>query len=75
MHQRKRGFDRSEKGAVGCLGEPTVRAALSGLGYDLQWEMGAYVISDRRAAMDLKADFEIVACSTLDEIVALFRLR
>lgn len=56
------------------LREGTVRAALSGLGYDLQWEMGSYVVSDRRAALKLPGSVELVACGNLDEVVRHFKL-
>lgn len=74
MPQAKPDIDCSKTRADRRFKEPTVRAALSGLGYDLQWEMGTYIVSDRRAAIDLKTSFELVSCATLDEVVALFRL-
>jgi hypothetical protein len=57
------------------LSEATVRAALSGLGYDLQWEMGSYVVSDRRATFELPGSVDMVACASLGEVVQMFRLR
>jgi hypothetical protein len=75
MARIKGGNDCSPPRADGPLSEATVRAALSGLGFELHWEMGSYVVRDRRATLNLHASPELVTCDSLNRVVALFRLR
>jgi hypothetical protein len=44
------------------------RAALSGLGFDLESYMGTYTITDRRAALDLPSAIQPVICQSLEEV-------
>jgi hypothetical protein len=56
------------------LNEAAVRAALSGLGFVLQREMGTYIITDQRAAMGLSSAAQPVICKSLSDVMDLFHL-
>jgi hypothetical protein len=54
--------------------EAIVRITLSGLGFDMERKLGAYVVTDRRAAIDLPGAMQPTTCQTLEEVVGMFSL-
>jgi hypothetical protein len=56
------------------LEEAIVRATLSGLGFDLERKFGAYVVTDRRAAIDLPGAMQPTTCQTIEEVVGMFSI-
>jgi hypothetical protein len=54
--------------------EAVIRATLSGLGFDLERKSGAYVVTDRRAALDLPGAMQPTTCQTIDAVIGLFSI-
>jgi hypothetical protein len=54
--------------------EAVVQTILSGLGFDLNSEMGNYLVTDRRNLFKLPSATQRVICSSLDEVIKRFRL-
>ena len=54
--------------------EAIVRLTLSGLGFDLERKLGAYVVTHRRAALDLPGVMQPTICQTFDAVIGLFSI-
>jgi hypothetical protein len=54
--------------------EVIVRLTLSGLGFDLERNEGRFVVTDRRAALDLPGAMQPTTYRSLEAIVALFSI-
>jgi hypothetical protein len=54
--------------------EALIRATLSGLGFDMERQAGAYVVTDRRAALDLPGAMQPTTCQTLEEVAGMFSI-
>jgi hypothetical protein len=54
--------------------EAIVHLILSGLGFDLERELGTYAVTDRRAAPDLPGAMQPATYRRLEAIVTLFAI-